>query len=566
MDQRATMAQSNGVEEANLARGTPPGASGPSGASRMVDPPGILRNAEARILNPDIPNHLPHEKVFPIQIGTELFRLSGASLSSDDSGWTRNFRMRAPAKKPRAPSYFSQYFQCQLRSAEERGEDPNTAIRTLYIDRDPITFKDISLHLQGYHVAPRDASHFVKLFADAQFYSLPRLISQLYEENIFITVGDREFQFPREIFSDPGNSPNYFSLGFSFFFFSSPTEIFPGLSREGLLRPPSILPPSVPNRSSKTFSEILHLLRGYPLEIRSPEHRAELLRDCRYFHLKGLEQKLIPYSISYNLLRKKSEITIRLADIRQSGLSILTNISPSIAPSTEPLTSSNPSPTSSVGYVNYQRPFADSSPSELVLEIGDSATLLHWDTMRLEFFGETKIRVGRLLEVVATKLNLPVKQPLGLLMKNGGASSEPASPGKSGLSEEMVRVVVGEDCGVVCDGKVVDLNGATEENSSVGGQGNSKKRRIGDGNALPVNMDVGPGAMKDESWIVKSGQWRLRVQNHGGAVQGARMGVGVGGQALVSGKAEWECVLVAVRLDAVSGERGRNLSRGFLGE
>jgi hypothetical protein len=32
---------------------------------------------------PHIPNILPHEKVFPIQIGSELFRLSGASISSD---------------------------------------------------------------------------------------------------------------------------------------------------------------------------------------------------------------------------------------------------------------------------------------------------------------------------------------------------------------------------------------------------------------------------------------------------------------------------------------------------
>lgn len=74
------------------------------------------------------------------------------------------------ADKPRAPSYFSQFFQCQLKTAEENGDDSNS-IRTLYIDRDPVTFKDISLHLQGYHVMPRDGSHFVKLFADAQFYS-----------------------------------------------------------------------------------------------------------------------------------------------------------------------------------------------------------------------------------------------------------------------------------------------------------------------------------------------------------------------------------------------------------
>lgn len=44
-------------------------------------------------------------------------------------------------------------------------------MRTLYIDRDPATFEDISLHLQGYHVEPRDGPHFVKLFADAQFFS-----------------------------------------------------------------------------------------------------------------------------------------------------------------------------------------------------------------------------------------------------------------------------------------------------------------------------------------------------------------------------------------------------------
>lgn len=30
-----------------------------------------------------IPNILPRERVFPIQVGGELFKLSGASLSSD---------------------------------------------------------------------------------------------------------------------------------------------------------------------------------------------------------------------------------------------------------------------------------------------------------------------------------------------------------------------------------------------------------------------------------------------------------------------------------------------------
>lgn len=70
-------------------------------------------------------------------------------------------------KTIRAPSYFSHFFNEQLYSNGGRAGD----VRTLYIDRDPETFRDIALHLQGYHITPRSGEHFVKLFADAQFYS-----------------------------------------------------------------------------------------------------------------------------------------------------------------------------------------------------------------------------------------------------------------------------------------------------------------------------------------------------------------------------------------------------------
>jgi hypothetical protein len=53
---------------------------------QSTEPPGILRDpalTQARKWNTDIPDILPHERVFPIQIGSELFRLSGASISSD---------------------------------------------------------------------------------------------------------------------------------------------------------------------------------------------------------------------------------------------------------------------------------------------------------------------------------------------------------------------------------------------------------------------------------------------------------------------------------------------------
>ena len=50
------------------------------------------------------------------------------------------------ADAPRAPSYFSAYFEDQIRNHEEGAEG---SLKTLYIDRDPDTFGDICRHLQG---------------------------------------------------------------------------------------------------------------------------------------------------------------------------------------------------------------------------------------------------------------------------------------------------------------------------------------------------------------------------------------------------------------------------------
>ncbi|KXH58376.1 BTB/POZ domain-containing protein [Colletotrichum nymphaeae SA-01] len=493
-----------------------------------------------------IPHFLPHERVFPIQIGNELFKLSGASISSD------------------APSYFSQYFYCQVKKAQETGEDLSNAIRTLYIDRDPQTFADISLHLQGYHVKPRDGTHFVRLFADAQFYSLPKLISQLYEESIFISIGHREFQIPRDIFTDPGNSPNFFSLGFAVFF-SNPEDLFPGLDREGLLRPPSILPPSVPNRSADTFAEILHLLRGYPVTIRNESHRAELLRDCRYFNFKGLEQKLIPHHISHNQSRRREEILLRLEDILKSGISVAADVSASPADHLS-------------GWVNYARPYVDDRAAELVLEIGGESTRLHFHhssgSVRAEFFKDTRARVARLFEVVATKLNLPpTTQPLGLLMASGGAGSQPPTPGHTPLSEDLVRVSIDSDTSITLDGRphtldFEDLQPVTANNNNNNNnnnnpmsaasstaesptattafQPNSRKRRRVDSHGFATAAGQGQAALAAEEWVVRTGQWRLKIQGSRG------------------GKSSVECVLVAVKLDAYSSENARNASRGFL--
>jgi hypothetical protein len=390
---------------------------------------------------------------------------------------------------------------------------------------------------------------------------VPRLISQLYEESIFISIGQRDFQIPRELFSDPGNSPNYFSLGFAVFF-STPTEVFPGLNREGLLRPPSIMPPSVPNRSADTFTELLHLLRGYPLHIKDEDHRAELLRDCKYFHLKGLEQKLIRHSITFNLQRNRHEITLRLEDVRQSGISVVSD--PSSPPPPDLSTTSTPAsfaPPPISGWVNYARPFVDDRAYELVLEIGDECTRLHLSSMRCEFFGDGKTRVSRLFEVIATKLNLPTSQPLGLLMKKGGASSQPASPGNTPISEDWVRCVLGEESFVRLDGKEWRGHVAGGNDDSISGNSSVAGDDMGEGSgggmlhpSQPARKrrrtEISSGGEEKESWIVRTGQWRLRVQS-------ARNGNS-------NGKGATECVLVAVKIDAVSSELGRNMQRGFL--
>ncbi|ETN42580.1 uncharacterized protein HMPREF1541_01737 [Cyphellophora europaea CBS 101466] len=384
------------------------------------------------------PSILPPEKVFPIQIGSDLFRLSGASISSD------------------APSYFTQFFEEQIRQNEESG-----GVRTLYIDRDPITFRDIARHLQGYYVKPQDGSHFVKLFADAQFYSLPRLIDQLFESEIFIQIGERHFQIPKDVFSEPGNSPNFFSLGFAVFF-STPGEVFPGLDRRGLLRPPSITPPYVPGRSAEIFAELLHLLRGYPLHIRNESHRAELLRDCRYFHLRGLEQKIIAHSIAYNLARERHEITLRLEDVKPSGVSFTPDASSVPSPPSSPSHHTLSVPTA--GWVSYARPFTDETSYELVVEIGGESMQLDLTDMRADFHNLTKARVGSLFQVVANKMNLPTNAPLGLMVlsQGQGQAGEGKSPGHTPLSEDRVKVRFEEATSVTLDGERIEVDASTE--------------------------------------------------------------------------------------------------------
>ena len=529
--------------------------------------PGVARSSEDGNQQKHVESPLPLGKGFTIHVGSEIFKLSGASIMSD------------------APSYFSRFFTDQLKKDSESPPD----IRPLFIDRDPETFRDICRHLQGYVIQPRDASHYVRLFVDAQLFSLPRLTSLLFDSETFISIGGENFTLPRDLFSGFGNTPNYFSLGFAAFF-SSPDEPFPGLDAKGLLRPPPVKPPNVPSRSARVFGDILHLLRGYPMTIRDENHRAELLRDCRYFNLRGLEQRIIAHHISYNASRSTSEIIIRLEDIRQSGISYVEDVSPS---SISPLG----------GWIHYARPFVDleETSHELILQIDDEAAKLDFRSMRIEFYDMTKARISKLFQVIANKMNLPVNVPLGLMMATGGAASQEVSPGNTPLSEDRVKVHLGQDSHIILDGEdyipehnLSELHiryeeeGYSHDASSPNIDRNSvvsaptsttttsapsfwppslmppgQPRGISPASTQPPPRKRRRRGSLDEfgEWMVKKGQWRLKIRPRPDGSRQMNHEVPNGNDAIFD---KMEVVLHAVKLEAFTGQRGRNMQRGFL--
>lgn len=438
---------------------------------------------------------------------------------------------------------------------------------------------------------------------------VPRLTKQLFSTDIFIRIGGRPFQIPRDLFSAPGDSPNYFSLGFAQFF-STPSEVFPGLDRNALLRPPSISPPSAPSRNGETFAELIRVLQGYDIEIRSDEHRSQLLRDARYFHLKGLEQRLIPCEISYNLKRQQSEILIRLEDIRQSGISFSSDKAPGDSDSSSqsgaqstlgasPGASKAPSPAPSLtsvsasaraGYVSYARPYTNdhARTNILILEVSakETTTLclplsapstspstpptLH---LRATFHNATLARITSLFSVIAAKMGLPATQPLGLmyLQTGSGVAAQPVSPANSGVSERRVRVRLDADCALDLDGAPAEL--AVDHASNRIGIRNASHARprvvqAHDRTELHDSRSesewlwggaseagLGSGSMlragdddEEVEWVVKRAQWRLRVE-----------------PVEYDGERRMQVVLCGVKVEAFSVERSRNVERGFLG-
>jgi len=345
------------------------------------------------------------------------------------------------------------------------------------------------------------------------------------------------------------------------------------------VRPPPIAPPAVPNRNSDVFAELIDLLRGYPVDIRSEQHRQALLRDCRYFSFKGLEQKLLPHWRGYNQVRARDEIIIRLEDILKSGLSVAIDGTATTSPIAQmsmpsPLTitttttttpdavNGRPGP-SVFGWVHYARPYVDTTPAELIMQTGNESARLHFPSHdrvpRVEFFDETRVRIARLFQVIATKLNLPptVQQPLGLRIPSGGADSQPATPADTPLcGQDRVRVAISSETAITLDGQPRSWDWSRnstdggdhdqDDKDGIGEASSRKRRRTNAGDASLVSgCSVFPA--EDDAWIVKTAQWRLCIK------------------ASQSGRQPAECELVAVKIDALSSAASRNASRPFVG-
>lgn len=238
--------------------------------------------------DPLIPTILPHLKVYSIQIGYKLFRVSGASLSSD------------------APSYFTNYF------STKGNED-----KTLFVDRSPTVFEYIYRHLQGYHVEAPNSEIYTQLWLDSYYFQVKRLRNVLRDDGIFVNVGGQDFKVPQQLLVETGNHPNYFSVSLD----SLGSDIFRLVERLKVIRPPPQRTISVPHRSPKLFSDLLEILRGNTTVLGDKNHRRLLIRECRYYRLQELEQRVVNCKImANNGYENNQDILIDIVDVSPKGI------------------------------------------------------------------------------------------------------------------------------------------------------------------------------------------------------------------------------------------------------
>lgn len=227
---------------------------------------------------------LPDEQIYTIQMGTELFKLTGASFNSD------------------SPNYFTEYF---LRNNDKFN---------LFLDRNVVSFKRIVKHLQGYYLDIVDEDEYSMLLADSIFYRFNKLTTDIKESPYYYAnIGGKSFKFLKKIFRRDGDSNNYFQV------FSN--TINSEIEYRFINNKLSVVPISsnFVSRSPEYFQMLLDLLSGATLTL-TPDLRDTLIKECKYYRFQNLEQRLINVNLSTNPFSDISEIKLHLNDISSKGL------------------------------------------------------------------------------------------------------------------------------------------------------------------------------------------------------------------------------------------------------
>lgn len=244
--------------------------------------------------DPSIPEILQPERLYTLEVGSQVFRLSGASLSSD------------------SPSYFTHYF-----SQYEHLNDQDRP--TLIIDRSPKVFEYINRHLQGYHVQADDDEMLAFLTIDASYYNLKKLLDRIRITDYLVRIGGELFRLPQELFHGHGNSPNYLSVQHTSLLEAPRDLAFQGT----MVRPVPAAPMRVADHSPRLFRDLVEFLAGSRSQVDNASHRELLIKEARYYRFRGLEQQLVPCSIQFNSFRGFEEIVLPVQYVAAAGLSIV---------------------------------------------------------------------------------------------------------------------------------------------------------------------------------------------------------------------------------------------------
>lgn len=203
------------------------------------------------------------------------------------------------------------------------------------------------------------------------------------------------------------------------------------------------------------FADILHLARGYPLAIRDREHRAQIVRDCRYFNLRGLEQKVVACDVGWNPVRRRGEITIGVEDVVLRGVAVADANSDAAATA------------AGAAYVTYARPFTKDDRNDLIVQAEECVMDRQGG---IEFLGSTKEAMAKLFKAVGPGLEVGV-------------------------------VITGETDVVV--------NGEGQAFPSLVPDNPRKRPRLEAEAEADSSPDTSPDA--GTKWFVETGQWLLRI-------------------------------------------------------